>query len=66
MKGCLTLWEDDDPSFEQNKKTMEAYHKISKEFSFDVIIFLGADEFIYGEITELKENIKQGNIYSNG
>lgn len=27
----ITLWEDDDPSFEQNKKTTEAYHKISKE-----------------------------------
>lgn len=59
----LTLWEDDDPSFEQNKKTTEAYHRISKELNFDAIVFLDADEFIYGDITEIKENIKPGNVY---
>ncbi|AKQ75080.1 glycosyltransferase family 2 protein [Bacillus licheniformis] len=59
----LTLWEDDDPSFEQNKKTTEAYHKISKELNFDAIVFLDADEFIYGDISEIKENIKPGNVY---
>ncbi|MEH6972107.1 hypothetical protein V7126_06265, partial [Bacillus sp. JJ675] len=39
----ITLWEDNDPSFEQNKKTTDAYARISNEFNFEARIFGDAD-----------------------
>jgi len=59
----ITIWDDNEPSFEQNKKTTAAYHYIAKNYKFDAILFIDADEFVYGDINEIKNNHRIGNVY---